>query len=164
MFRSVQSRLVGMSLLLVLVAMVLAGTFLQSSLQNYYLNSVRENLEIQGQLLVGLAERSLQTDDRSTIQTWVQRFDTELGVSLAVLDANGVVLAASRDNVNLLGQKLQTDEISHALVGSRGESIARDPKRGQRQLHLALPITQGGQVEGVVYLLAPLEKAYSTLQ
>ncbi len=153
-----------MSLLLVLVAMVLAGTFLQSSLQNYYLDSVRENLEVQGQLLAGLAERSLISEDRSSIQTWVQRFDTELGVSLAVLDANGVVLAGSRDNLSRVGKKLQTDEISHALGGSRGEAIARDQRSGQRQLHLALPIIQSGRVAGVVYLSAPLEKAYSTLQ
>lgn len=164
MFRSIQSRLISMYLLLVLVAMILAGSALQNSLQNYYLDSVRENLEIQGQVLAGLAQRSLETGDRNGINNWVQHFDTQLGVSVAVLDADGVVLGASRDEADVVGKKLRADEISHALGGSRGEAVRRDPRTQQRQLHMGLPLTVRGQVVGVIYLKASLERAYATLE
>ncbi|BDG61820.1 HAMP domain-containing sensor histidine kinase [Caldinitratiruptor microaerophilus] len=169
LFRSLQARLVLAYLLLVLVAMELTGVFLLGSLESYYLNSFRTTLSAQAQLLGGMAIAHLAPaggvgPDRQAIANLVANWPAETGISVAILGSDGEVLGASRRQAALVGQRLQTDEISHALGGSVGELVARDPETGERTMVRATPLFSGGRVVGVVYLKGSLERSDEVLR
>lgn len=167
-FRSLQARLVLVYLLLVLVAMELTGVYLLGSLETYYLNAFRTTLSAQAQLLGGMAVAHLAPPgkvgpDREAIANLVANWPAETGISVAILSPDGEVLGASRRQVAQVGQRLQTDEISHALGGSVGELIARDPVTGERTMVRATPLFSEGRVVGVVYMRGSLERSYEVL-
>lgn len=168
LLRSLQGKLVVMYILLILLAMEMTGFYLLRSLETYYLNSYSLSLNLQAQLAAGLLQRYMEDvtdkDDKQNIERLAADFDPQLGASLLVLDNSGLVLGASPGNWTLLNKRLEPrDEITQALSGSRGESIRLDEASGRRYLHLALPIRQGDQVMGVVYLKGSLERTYATL-
>jgi two-component system sensor histidine kinase VicK len=157
-----------MYILLILLAMELTGFYLLRSLETYYLNSYSLSLNLQAQLAAGLVQRYMEDvadkEDRQNIERLASEFDPQLGASLLVMDNSGLVLGVSPGNWTLLNKQLEPrDEITQALSGSRGENIRLDEATGQRYLHLALPIRQGDQVMGVVYLKGSLERTYATL-
>lgn len=168
MFRSIQSKLVVVYLLLILVAMELTGLYLLNSLENYYLNTFRLTLSAQAQVLGGMAASYLDRPnspgpDRAGIAKLAADWPAETG-AVAILDSTGLVLGASRSQASLVGQRLVTDEITQALFGSPGQSVPRvDRETGNRTLSLAAPVYSGGRVVGVIYMKGSLEPSYEIL-
>lgn len=169
MFRSIQRKLVVVYLLLILVAMELTGIYLLQSLRAYYYNSFRLNLIGQAQLLSALSQRYLASSagagasDQAGLARLVSEWSPETGVSVVILDNTGEVLGASRLQGQLVGNRLITDEITHALGGSTGENLAADPETGAPTLFLAVPVRSGNQIVGVVYLKGSLESTNAIL-
>lgn len=165
MLRSIHARLVVMYLCLILVAMELTGVYLLRSLERYYVENFAQQLNSQAQLLSGLLARSLQGEpDTENVRKLAAEFDATGSIALTVLDAAGVVIGASRGFEHTVGNKLEADEITHALGGSRGESLRVDTEDGRRYIYLALPVRAGGEVAGVLYLRGSLEGTYEVLR
>lgn len=166
LFHTIQRKLVAVYLLLVLVAMELTGLYLWTSLRAYYLNSVRLSLSGHAQLLGGMVAGYLAGPggpNREAVANLAAGWPAETGVSVAILDAGGQVLGASRVQAELVGKRLQTDEVSNALGGSRGSSVGTDPRTGEPVYILAEPVTDSGRVVGVVLLQGSLEPAFEIL-
>lgn len=154
-------------LLLVLVAMELTGLYLWASLRSYYLNSIRLSLTAHAQLLGGMVAGYLarpEGPDREAVANLAAGWPAETGFAVAILDAGGVVLGASRSQADLVGKRLQTDEVSNALGGSRGSSVGTDPRSGEPVYVVAEPVMDSGRVVGVVYLQGSLAPAYEVLR
>lgn len=165
MLRSVQGKLVLAYLLLVLLAMQLSGLYLYKSLESYYLNKERISLRSQAQVLAGLALRYLAAaggPDTASLANLVAGWSAEAG-SVAILDGNGKVLAASGVLQPLVGNRLATDEVTHALGGSLGVSPPLADRAGHRFQAVAAPVFASSRVVGVVYLQGSLEPTYEVL-
>ncbi|HLO02781.1 MAG TPA: ATP-binding protein [Symbiobacteriaceae bacterium] len=159
MFRSIQSKLILVYLLLVLVAMEVTGLYLLRQLQNVYVSKVQEDVSTSMQLLVGQLA-NLQRDGRlesGTVQAYVERWPGEV----IVLDENQTVVGTTRrrlDADKLIGQKLTADDVSPARLGTVTRRIGQE--NGIRIAFEARPVTFEGNVIGVVYAKASLEEAY----
>ncbi len=168
MFRTIQSKLVVVYLLLILVAMELTGLYLLTSLENYYLNTFRLTLSAQAQVLGGMVSSYLDRPaalgpDQAGIAKLAADWPAETG-AVAILDSTGRVLGASRSQMHLVGQRLVTDEITQALFGPPVQSVPKvDPETGNRTLFLAAPVYSGGRVVGVIYIKGSLEPSYEIL-
>ena len=172
MRRGLQWKMALMYLLLVLVAMELTGFYLLQSLERYYLGNFSQTLYTQAQIFAGSLQRYMQgKPDEAGLVALSHEWSSLFGAEVAVLNPDGVVIAAPGERPEWQGNKLTTDEITRAIAGSRGERIGRDPDTGERRLYMAVPI-QGrpaGQaqsvepVAGIVYLSASLESEYRTL-
>lgn len=163
MFRSIQTKLSLVYLLLILVAMQLSGTYLINQLESAYVTQVQEDLHQSAQLLVGqLSNYTISGQlDQPSAATFVAGWPGDV----LVLDNNGRVIAASAaepSNQELIGKKLTHDDISPALVGQETHRIGQE--NGQRTAFEAVPITKSDRIVGVLYLKASLEEAYSRLR
>lgn len=163
MFRTIQTKLSLVYLLLILVAMQLSGAYLLNQLEETYVSQIQDDLHQRAQLLMGQVSNYTvggQLDKASTavlVAGWPG--------DVLVLDANGTVIGASAQkaaNQELIGKKFTHDDISPALVGQ--ETRRRGQENGERMAFEALPITRADRVVGVLYLKASLEEAYSRLR
>jgi len=162
-FRTIQTKLSLVYLLLILVAMQLSGAYLLNQLEETYVSQIQDDLHQSAQLLMGQVSNYTvggQLDQSSTailVAGWPG--------DVLVLDANGTVIGASAQKPGvqeLIGKKFTHDDISPALVGQ--ETRRRGLENGERMAFEALPITKSDRVVGVLYLKASLEEAYSRLR
>lgn len=163
MFRSVQSKLVLVYLLLIVVAMELASLYLLKELEGSYIGKVQDDLDQSAQLLAGQLSNFLVGDrlDPAAIRQNMEHWPG----NVLVLDANGVVIGATLrqpEHVTLLGKKFTHDDVSPAYGGLVNKRVGTED--GQRMVIEALPITASDNVVGVVYLKASLEEAYARLR
>lgn len=164
MFRSIQSKLIIVYLLLVLVAMQLSMVYLLKQLERSYVAKEQAELHQNALLLEGQFSSFLENGklDEATIGLIV----ANLPGDVIVLDGNGTVIGATAkqpDHRDLVGKKYSNDDITPALVApQRVQSVGED-ENGERIVAEALPIEYRGQVVGVVYLRASLADVYTRL-
>lgn len=163
MFRSIQSKLILVYLLLILVAMELTGLYLLQQLQSAYVTKVQEDLHQSAQLLVGQLSNFMVGSklDAPGISRLVERWPGDI----LVLNANGTVIGATvkqPGHAGLVGQKFTHDDVSPAYVGESTRRIGTEG--GARTAFEAQPVTSGGDVVAVVYLKSSLEEAYSRVR
>jgi two-component system sensor histidine kinase VicK len=164
MFRSIQSKLIFVYLLLVLVAMQMSGLYLLKRLEQQYVGKVQDDVHQSAQLLVGQLSTHMVGGrlDPTTISAYVERWP----YNVLVLDANGTVIGSTlkwpnRDNI--MGKKFSHDDVSPAFVGQ--ETPQRiGVENNERMAFGALPVMSANQVVGIVYMKASLEDAYSRLK
>lgn len=167
MFRSIQSKLITVYLLLILVAMQLSMIYLLKELERGYVRQEQETLSQSAQLLVGqLSNYFVQDENRSAKldEQAVAKFMSRWRGDVLVLDSNARVIGATMEqpeHKDLIGKKVTHDDITPALVGQ----IVRRPgvENGEQMAFEADPITKDGIVVGVVYLKASLKYAYDRL-
>jgi two-component system, OmpR family, sensor histidine kinase VicK len=160
LFRSIQSKLIIVYLLLILVAMQLSMVYLLKSLEREYVQQDQDVLGQSAQLLVG--QFSTYAAEGRLDENRVAQFMSQWNGDVIVLDSNSKVIGATMkqpDHQGMLGKKISHDDISPALVGQR---VQRVDKREQMAFD-AIPITSSGVVVGVVYLKVPLNAAYDRL-
>jgi two-component system sensor histidine kinase VicK len=164
-FRSVQSKLIIVYLLLILVAMQLSMVYLLKQLERAYVSKAQDDLHQTAQLLVG--EFSSKLVDGKLDQAHVASFTASwYKDDVIVLDNNGTVVGATAkqpDHQDLIGKKFSHDDISPALVSNQDITRTGEDQSGERMAFEAISITNADQVVGVVYLKAPLDEAYSRL-
>jgi two-component system, OmpR family, sensor histidine kinase VicK len=162
-FRSIQSKLILVYLLLILVAMQVSGAYLIKELERAYVAKVQEDLHQSAQLLVGhLSNYTVAGKlDGQSVAAFIERWPGDV----LVLDANGSVIGATLkqpSHQQLIGKKFTHDDVSPALVGQETKRVGSEVS--ERMAFEALPITSTNVVVGVVYLKASLEEAYSRLK
>ena len=166
MFRSIQWKMAIIYLLLILLAMQVIGVYLLRSLEQYHLKNLSSFLGNQAQLMSSFLERYLREPyDMDHIDGLLMEFDKQMTVEIKeiyVLDPIGRVISTSYSETSR-GKKLLSNEIAKAMAGEIGEDIREDPSAHKRLKYLAYPIQSGGNVIGILYIVASLENIYSTL-
>ncbi len=163
MFRSIQSKLVLVYLLLILVAMQLSGLYLLKRLESAYVGKVQEDLYQSAQLLAG--QLSTYIDGGKLDPQGVSSLIASWPGNVLVLDANGTVIGATQkqpEHLTLIGKKFAHDDISPAFAGIETRRIGVEGQ--ERMAFEAVPITVADEVVGVLYLKASLEDAYGRLR
>jgi two-component system sensor histidine kinase VicK len=163
-FRSIQSKLILVYLLLILVAMQLSGAYLIKELERAYVAKVQEDLHQSAQLLVGhLSNYTVGGKlEAQGVAAFIERWPGDV----LVLDANGTVIGATLkqpSHQQLIGKKFTHDDVSPAFVGQETKRAAVDNNQ-ERTAFQALPITSANVVVGVAYLKASLEETYTRLK
>lgn len=160
----IQWKVTVIFVLLILLAMQLISVYFLRSLERYYVANFTETMYAQGNLLAANLERYMQAGDRvEEIDDLVKQFFVMNGVEVQVLDNNGVILSATWDAEERVGQKNLQTEVNRALLGLRNDAIRLDPETGQRKQLIAIPIQREGRVLGAVFLEASLEEVYQTI-
>ncbi|HYF92957.1 MAG TPA: ATP-binding protein [Symbiobacteriaceae bacterium] len=162
MFRSIQSKLIIVYLLLVLVAMQLSMVYLLKQLESSYVAKEQAELHQLAALLDGQFSGYLVEGKLDEIALIVANVPGDV----IVLDANGKVIGATARqpaHQDLLGKKYSNDDITPALVSpQRVQSVGED-ENGERIVAEALRMEYHDQVIGVIYVRASLADAYSRL-
>lgn len=170
LFTSLQTRMVLILLLITLLPMEFVGTYLSRSLEKYYVEQYRSDLQqlaetvmyVSAPILAGTAQPASGAGRarQGELDLWVDRFVTP-GVQLTIADASGTVLSSSEDA--LLGKNLGAElEVRQALQGDPMESTRLEA--GERVIYLATPVVAERRVVGVVRLRGSLYKVDEMLR
>lgn len=156
--------MVVLYILLVLIAMEIIGVQLVQRLQNYYDSNFRTTLETQANLLASFAVRYFAGEQSEAyLGDLVDDFRLQTGAQITVVDAGGMVLAASGDQKEQLGKRLQQSHLTRALSGVPAAEVRRESQQRARSLYLAVPVKRGNQVVGAVGLSSSLSEVDRTL-
>lgn len=165
-FHSVQWKLIVIYTMITLVAMQVIGLYFVQATEDYYLDNFNRTLETQASLLSVNLERYLSEDEinEEEINLLAGSLFALNGVDVTITDQSGVVISTSdHKETNVIGKKISQTEVNSALLGIRSEAIRVDTEKGERTKYLALPVKQGKNVIGVVFLQASVEHVYETI-
>ncbi|MBX6350529.1 MAG: PAS domain-containing protein [Clostridia bacterium] len=166
---SIQVKMALALLLLALVAMQFISAFLLRSLEDYYLQRAREDLEASAAMAASIVLHSLAADppDLAAVRDFVQSYGGLPGEAprtdsqMVVVDGNGIVLGASSADV-VVGNAFPAPEVkAYALQGV--ERTGSYEAKGVRHFTVAVPVSERGQIYGAVYLDRSLADVYQTL-
>lgn len=165
MFRSIRGKLVLIYLLLILFAMQLIGVYFIQSVNTYFLGNFSTTFNTQARFLSTQLERymdkEITPDAIKDIDNLVTSFASE--AEIYVLNKSGVIISTSASH-SYVGQKRLRTEVTRALLGTKDEVIREDPQTAQRYTFLAIPVKNGSEVVGAVYMVAPMAKIYKTIK
>lgn len=173
-FRSIQTKLILMVLMLILIAVQLIGVYFISTMKNSLIDTFTNNLNTQANLLTSLSEPALSQLDKSggtrqdageELNALAGSLSSISGAEIQVLDASGRVLATTTTTVpSLIGRKNTSLLVSRALqrIPDNEEEIIDDDN--MRKKVIAKPVISGGKVVGVVYITASMKELYETVE
>ncbi len=162
--KSIQWKLVIVYFLLLLFALELFGVYMLSSIENYYMTDLEENIHGQARLLAGLAERYFRdSPDQEGLQQLIREYSLLIGGEVYLLSSTGVVLASSPGVEEFIGRRLVQQEVISAIQGRSGNATRVDFETNQRHYYYAEPIASNDETVGVVYVSTPLQLIDSTL-
>ncbi len=168
--QSIQWKLVVIYILLILFSMQIIGIYFVQSMEKYFVNNFNDTLKAQANLLSVNLERYLtesgkdDNERRKEIDALVDNLFALNGVDVSIIDNNGIILSTSEKvTPSIVGQKISQTEVNRALLGTRDDAIRVDPKTGRRMKFLAIPIKEGNNVLGAVFLKASIEEVYDTV-
>ncbi|MBQ2747792.1 MAG: HAMP domain-containing protein [Firmicutes bacterium] len=164
-YSSIRIRIILIYCMLVFIATTIIGVFLTSQMENYYINSIRTNLENTAKgsgLMTSLENSAPFSEHEDEIQANIDAWVTGLSQEIFVVDGSFNIVAASnagqgRSAVDFLDCNI----ILEALGGQEGES--EGTIRGQSGtlsqtsaipvFNMAFPIeTEDGEIIGALYL------------
>lgn len=165
MFHSIRAKLVVIYLLLILFAMQLVGVYFVRSINSYFLGNFSTTIDTQAKFLSAQLQRYMEKeitpDTVKDIDSLITSFASES--EIYVLNKSGIIISTSA-NKQTVGQKRLRTEVTRALLGTKDEVIRVDAQTGQRYTFMAVPVKNGSEVVGAVYMVAPMAKIYKTIQ
>lgn len=153
-------------ILLILISMQIIGLYFIQSTEDYYIDNFNKTLDAQASLLSVNLERYLieEKQNKDDINELVENLFALNGVDVSIVDNSGFIISTSeKENPSRVGQKITQTDVNSALLGTRSETIRINPETGDRMKYIALPIKQGKNVLGVVFMKASVESVYNTI-
>lgn len=164
--RSIQWRVVGIYLLMIVLAMVMVSVYLLNQWEDYYLQGAQQDLEFRGRML---RDQELINENDLIEAAALLGYSTEEGSNLVVLNQlmQAIVVYGPdigiRPGHSLLENRPVSDLLAHPEAP--GPFVERFTRDGVE--YLAMAIRTGGRVDGQtvsgIFLLQPLVGIYSLL-
>lgn len=166
---SIRGRIVLIYCLLVFIATTIIGVFIMSQLEDYYINSTKENLTQavqEGSLLVALNSYENLDNYKEEIQASIDAWSKTLQQEIFVVNDSFMIIASSNEThgksaIDILDQGL----ILQALGGNSAEVIGyiNSQSTGIPTMSMVFPVGEKGASTGVLYLRADLTSVYNSI-
>ena len=141
MFTGIRHRLIAYYLVVIAVIVLLMGAFFIWFLNNYYMETLRENLYNQARLSAALVEEMLARDASSTeIDQLSKNLGDELGLRLTLVAPDGTVLADSAEDPALMENHGSRPEIIEAMEMRKGVATRYSVTLDEEMYYLAVPL------------------------
>jgi two-component system phosphate regulon sensor histidine kinase PhoR len=155
----------------VAVSLIAAGLYLSRALERVAIEVLESRLTVAGRVLHDEAVAAAQpTASAQALQHFVERATRATGMRVSLVAPDGRVLADSErpgSAVATMDNHGDRPEIRAALEGRVGSSVRRSVTLDAPLIYVALPLTQGGRVMGVLRLAEPISAvtaSYETLR
>jgi two-component system phosphate regulon sensor histidine kinase PhoR len=161
--RGIRSRMMYAYLLIIGLALSFAGILILQFLEQAHMEQVRQTLQEEGKLAAAwlTADGRLAggwTDEESGQAVRVAR---SLGKELSLFDTQGRLLY---DSEGERGDRASGPEVVAALQGRVGSEIRENERLHANVYYVAVPVTEGGKIRGVVRVGAPFAPILAGLQ
>jgi two-component system phosphate regulon sensor histidine kinase PhoR len=161
--------------LVVVIAAIIAVTWYGSVVfQKFYLHESEKDLEARASLIKSRVYDYLEVDNISELRKFCKNAGRESGSRISIVDREGVVLADSDENPDIMDNHRERPEIADTYLGKRGRSLRYSHTLGQSMLYIALPLYRSGNlgisggdpadIFAVIRMSVPITSLYNTLQ
>jgi two-component system, OmpR family, phosphate regulon sensor histidine kinase PhoR len=155
----------------VAVSLIAAGLYLSRALERVAIEVLESRLTVAGRVLHDEAVAAAQpAASPQALQGFVERATRATGMRVSLIAPDGRVRADSErpgSAVATMDNHAARPEIQAALEGRVGSSVRRSVTLDAPLIYVALPLTQGGRVMGVLRLAEPISAvtaSYETLR
>ncbi len=153
-------------LILVLVGFTAIVLLIQNVPLASYLRSVERDriitgMQVSGLTLAGLSVEALSAEPPTSTPALtlpVKAYAAQSGARVVVVDSQGVVVAASEDEIGAQFGNPSRPEIADALAGRSVSGERESQTLGEPLLYVAVPVRSGTRVLGAVRLTYPLSE------
>ena len=172
-FRSIHVKFVLIYVLLILIAMQIIGLYfireLESTLKTNFMASVADRMSL---VEFSVREELLKerTEEDPTVEVSLNNvlsgFNSQDINEIRVINSHSRILATSvLDNKSLVGQRSLDDVIKRTIAsGTSSENvISFDENTGERIMVRVIPVKNGDDVIGAIYLDANIEKMFKQM-
>ena len=163
MFTGIRRRMIAYYLVVIAVIVILMGAFFIWFLNNYYMQTLRENLYNQVRLSAALVEEMLARDAApAELDQLCKNLGDELGLRLTLVAPDGSVLADSAEDPALMEDHSTRPEIIEAMEKKKGVATRYSFTLDEEMYYLAVPISSGpdtnseGESNAVMRVALPL--------
>ncbi|MBM7555449.1 two-component system histidine kinase PnpS [Halanaerobacter jeridensis] len=156
--RSIRLRIVVLYLVLLTVALLFAGFFLQNSLKGYFLQWFDKRLIGEMNLLIRITKPLIEKKEAKKLDDLAEEYGKKLEARITIVDRQGIVLADSREEPKEMDNHLQRPEIQQALQTGLGKETRYSATLGLDMKYLAIPIKSQGNVIGIMRVALDLSK------
>lgn len=163
---NLQKKLMGTYLMIISLTIIIAIIFSWQKGNQHFKETVKKDTEIQGTLLT---EILLREDENELIdfQHFVNKYSEISNFRITVIDMEGIVVADSHENYEIMDNHAHRQEVSQAMKGNIYSKIRYSKTLGTYYLYTALPLKLK-TFEGVLRLSVPLndikELAYDMIK
>ena len=155
----------------VAVSLIAAGLYLSRALERVAIEVLESRLTVAGRVLHDEAVAAVQpTASAKALEGFVERATRATGMRVSLIAPAGRVLADSErpgSAVTTMDNHADRPEVRAALEGRVGSAVRRSVTLDAPLIYVALPLTQGGRVIGVLRLAEPISAvtaSYETLR
>lgn len=147
MFSGIRRRLITYYLVVIAVIVLLMGAFFIWFLNNYYMETLRENLYNQARLSAALVEEMLARDASSAEMDQLSKnLGDELDLRLTLVASDGTVLADSAEDPALMENHGSRPEIIEAMEMRKGVATRYSVTLDEEMFYLAVPLNSSPDV------------------
>ena len=161
--RSIKLRIVTLYLVLLTIALLVAGVFLQNALKGYFSQWFDKRLIGEMNLLIRITKPLIREKKADKLDQLAEEYGQKLEARITIVDKQGVVLADSREDPKQMDNHLQRPEIQQALNNGLGKEIRYSDTLKLDMKYVAIPIKEAGNIIGIMRValdLSKIEKMY----
>ncbi len=133
------------------------GWFSLNSLEKFFYEKTRTDLQVRAELLLPQFTRLLNSKSANALQPVCQQFGATTRVRLTVVFADGKVLCDSVEDPARMDNHGSRVEIAQALRGQTGHAVRTGRSSGKPTMYVAVPVARGKEVLGAVRISLPLD-------
>jgi len=154
LFRNIKTKLFLTYLTIILLTTAIFSAALMRFFTDYYRKGKEVALLTHANVVASLSGSYIQDRD-GAVKYVAAEFAGKVGARILVLDAAGVILGDSADQVAVVGESLSRPEVAVALNGKSTTTVETIPGTG-RVMYVAVPVIAEKEVIGVVFVSASL--------
>ena len=150
-------------LLIILIALLAVTWFFANSLDSFYAQEARIDLEARVHLIIPQVQGSLQAAQKPFLDTLSKNLGERTQTRITIILPNGQVLGDSEENPDRMDNHANRPEIARALRGQLGVATRFSHTLQQNMMYVALPVVENDQITGCVRAALPMSTLSRTL-
>ncbi|MGM0369137.1 MAG: two-component system histidine kinase PnpS [Bacillota bacterium] len=155
---SIRLKVVALYLILLTIALVFAGFFLQNALKSYFSQWIDKRLTGEMNLMIRLTKPLIREDDSAKLDQLVAEYGEKLETRITIIARDGLVLADSRGNPSEMDNHLQRPEVQAALEQKIAKKTRYSKTLDLDMKYIAIPIREQGSIIGIMRFALDLTK------
>jgi two-component system phosphate regulon sensor histidine kinase PhoR len=145
----------------ILIILSISSLFLLfsfKSIRGNQINLLKDNLENIALSIESGIFQFLKDKNFDELNSFVKGLGETIGIRITIIDTDGVVLADSKENPELMENHATRPEILNALYGRTGSSLRYSATVKKEMLYVAIPVREEGELIGVIRVSLFLEQ------
>ncbi len=143
---------------LTIITVFVLNFFVSLKLRDHFEQKLSDELESSAVLLSDILMRDLLEGRHKHIQQKIKTLADRLNLRITVIDEQGKVIGDSKEEPSLMENHRDRPEISNAIEKGFGQSTRFSNTLGYNMKYVAVPVSDGEQMLGVVRFALPLSE------